>query len=335
MKQGRNVAEFVMLFVANGVMLWFFRGYFNLLIAVVMILLLLYAIISVHVIKRYISLQIEMPVETFSKNTEFFVRICLNNPCFLPLVTAKVHLRTGNTFLGEMSENILDLPLPPRDQVEVQYPLKSTYVGEIEVWADQIELRDILGFHKVLIPVETGGKVSILPAGNGKKEFVLNDYETGMDEVEESTLSGSDFSDVSQIREYIPGDAIKNIHWKLSAKRETLMVKERFHMSSRKLLIVLSLDRERTEETDRDVELLFSFGLFCLANRIPITIFWWSERFREGREETAESEEDWKRLMGRLFYELAGDGYVEEYFQREHPGKGYVLVKNNDVCSMG
>ena len=331
MKRLRYMLEYLFLFVANGIMLWFFRGYLNLLIAVAMILLFFYAFFSVHLVKKYVSLEMKAPAEEIPKNTEFFIRLRLKNRCWLPLVTAKIFLRTGNSFAGDLAENVLALPLRPGNTVEIQYPLTSAYVGNVEVCSEKIVLYDLLGFHSVTVKVQATESVYILPTGGSEEKFVLNDYETGMDEVEESRLTGSDFSDVSQIREYIPGDAMKNIHWKLSAKKDILMVKERLHMSSRKLLLVLSLDKEEAEKTDGAVERLFSFGTFCLSNRVPVTLFWWSDRYHEIRQETAESGEEWRHLMTRLFHDQAGNGYVEEHFRSGHPGKGYILVKNDEI----
>lgn len=335
MKRLRYILEYLFLFVANGIMLWFFRGYLNLLIAVAMILLFFYAVFSVHLVKKYVSLEMEAPAEEIPKNTEFFIRIRLGNRCWFPLVTAKVFLWTGNSFMGDLAENVIALPLRPGKTVEIQYPLTSAYVGNVEVGSEKIVLYDLLGFHSVTVKAHASERVYILPAGEGEEVFVLNDYETGMDEVEESRLIGSDFSDVSQIREYIPGDAMKNIHWKLSAKKDILMVKERLHMSSRKLLLVLSLDKEGAEKTDVAVERLFSFGTFCLSNRVPVTLFWWSDRYHEIRQETAESGEEWKHLMTRLFYDQAGNGYVEEHFRSGYPGKGYILIKNDEIRAVG
>lgn len=335
MKRLRYMLEFIFLFVANGIMLWFFRGYLNLLIAVAMILLFFYAFFSVHLVKKYVSLELKAPAEEIPKNTEFFIQIRLGNRCWFPLVTAKVFLWTGNTFVGALAENVLALPLRPGKAVEIQYPLNSAYVGNVEVCSEKIVLYDLLGFHRVTVKKQVAESVYILPAGGSEEEFVLNDYETGMDEVEESMLSGSDFSDVSQVREYIPGDAMKNIHWKLSAKKDILMVKERLHMSSRKLLVVLFLDKEEAEKTDAAVERLFSFGTFCISNRVPVTLFWWSDRYHEIRQETAESGDDWRQMMTRLFHDQAGNGYVEEQFRSGHPGKGYILVKNDEIRAVG
>lgn len=331
MRHFRNMLSFILLFLCNGIMLWFFRGYLNLLIAVGMVVFLLYAVISVHIVKRHVSLEMEAPAEYISKNTEFFIKIRLQNHCILPLVQGRILLYTGNTFIGEQEENILTLPLKPSGTAEILYSLTSSYVGNVEIRAEKIVLYDLLGFHSVTVSAGTEENVYIVPAGDGGDEYVLNDYEKGMDEVEESKLSGSDFSDVSQVREYIPGDAMKNIHWKLSAKKDILMVKERLHMSSRKLLAVLSLDKGNAEKMDEAVEKLFSFGSYFIQSRVPVTLFWWSDKYHEMRSQTAESGEEWLSLMIQLFHDQAGNGFVEEHFKTIHPGKGYILIDNGEI----
>jgi hypothetical protein len=248
----------------------------------------------------------------------------MTNRSFIPLMSGEIVLYTGNTFLGETQENHLTVPFRMHGSVEISYPMTSSYVGKIEVCAKAIRVKDLLGFHTVTKSVNLSEHIYMMPLGSDSETFHLNDYEKGMDEAEESQLAGSDFSDVSQVREYVPGDAMKNIHWKLSAKRENLMVKERLHMSSRKLLVVFSLTAKEPQTADETIEKLYSFGRFFLQNRIPITLFWWSRRYRETYSETAESVEEWQQLMIRLFDTQAGDGFVEEHFKAMNPGKGYV-----------
>lgn len=335
MRRFRNLVDYTILFVLNGIMLWFFRGYLNLLIAVGMVVFFLYAVISVHIVKRYVSLEMKAPGEYMSKNTEFLMKIRVHNRSVLPLVQGMIVLSAGNTFVGKMEKNLLTVPVKPSGTTEILYPLISAYVGNVEVSVEQIVLQDLLGIHAVRLKLEQTENVYIIPRGIEEGNFLPNDYERGMDEVEESRLSGSDFSDVSQVREYIPGDAMKNIHWKLSAKKDILMVRERLHMSSRKLLVVLSLDKENGKKMDEAVEKLYSFGSWFIGNRVPVTLYWWSERYHEMRNGTAESEEEWLYLMLQLFHNQAGNGFVEEHFKTAHPGKEFILFQNEEVTVAG
>lgn len=331
MKRFKYIFEYIVLFALNGIMLWFFRGYLNLFIAAGMILFLLYALISVHIVRTYLSVTIQVPADSMMKNTTFLAHIRLENRCVLPLVTARICMETGNIFLGEKTAHDLIVPVKPMGTTVVEYPLRSDYVGNVEITAVKIVLEDLLGFHAVSREVQVTKNVFVIPSGGAEQEFVLNDFEKGMDEVEESKLKGSDFSDVSQVREYVPGDALKNIHWKLSAKRDVLMVKERLQMSSRKLLAVLSLEKDDPQKADETVEMLDAMGRFFIRGRVPVTLFWWSEKYREIREQTADSEEEWGQLVMNLFYTGAGSGMAEEQFKSLNPGRGYVLVSRDGV----
>lgn len=326
MKRFKYIFEFAFLFALNGFMLWYFRGYLNLVIAAGMLVFLLYAVLSVHIVKRYLSLSIEVPSEYMKKDMAFTVKLKLENRCILPLVNCRICLRTGNVFIGQAVENDLVVPVRPYGAVVVEYPLRSAYVGKVEITAEKLVLEDLLFFHSVTIAVSDTKSVYVVPEGNMDEEFSLNAFERGMNEVEESKLKGSDFSDVSQVREYVPGDAMKNIHWKLSAKKDVLMVKERLQMSSRKLLVVLSLEREPEADADQTIERLYAFGCFMIQNRVPVTLYWWSEKFGELRRETAESAEEWLQVMIHVFYTRAGSAYVEEKFRSLCPGQGYVLA---------
>ena len=320
MKKFKNIFEYVFLFCLNGLMLWYFRGYLNLLIAAAMILFLVLDIISVLILKRYLSVSVVVPGEQMPKNVTFVVRVNVRNDSVIPLTNGVVRLRMGNVFMGETVEQDIEVPLKPLDVTGIELPLCSACVGDVEIRTD------FLGLFETERDAFAEDHVFIVPRGETEQEFSLNAFEKGMNEVEETQMKGSDFSDVSQIREYIPGDAIKNIHWKLSAKKDVLMVKERLQMSSQKLLVVLRLEKSSEEAADRMIETLYSFGGFLITNHVPLTLCWWSDKFREIRQETAESSAEWLDVMLHVFSTRAGNEMAEQQFRSLYPGQGYVLA---------
>ena len=326
MKKFKNIFEYVFLFCLNGLMLWYFRGYLNLLIAAAMILFLVLDIISVLILKRYLSVSVVVPGEQMPKNVTFVVRVNVRNDSVIPLTNGVVRLRMGNVFMGETVEQDIEVPLKPLDVTGIELPLCSACVGDVEIRTEKIVLTDFLGLFETERDAFAEDHVFIVPRGETEQELSLNAFGKGMNEVEETQMKGSDFSDVSQIREYIPGDAIKNIHWKLSAKKDVLMVKERLQMSSQKLLVVLRLEKSSEEAADRMIETLYSFGGFLITNHVPLTLCWWSDKFREIRQETAESSAEWLDVMLHVFSTRAGNEMAEQQFRSLYPGQGYVLA---------
>ena len=85
--------------------------------------------------------------------------------------------------------------------------------------------------------------VTLPPVGIGHAPDAES-VSSGMTEVEESNRRGSDFSEVSDIREYTPGDRLRDIHWKLSARQEEWMVKIRTQMAGLELTVVVAPEEE-------------------------------------------------------------------------------------------
>ena len=56
-------------------------------------------------------------------------------------------------------------------------------------------------------------------------------------------VKGNDISEILQIKEYMKGDSIKNIHWKMSAKMGKTMVKELDTPNDNSVMIFIGLQR--------------------------------------------------------------------------------------------
>ncbi len=265
------------------------------------------------------------------KNTEFLAKIRVKNPCPFPVLNARLFLKAGNSFVGELKDVILTVPIKPMGEEVVSLPIRAEYVGNVEIQSQIFGMDDILGLHAVWWKVDLQEQIYIMPEGRTEEVFDINAYQAGMTEVEESKLKGNDFSDVSEVREYIPGDAIKNIHWKLSAKKDLLMVKERLRMSTGKLRIVLDVKPEHPEQMDLVMERLFGLGRELIRYQVPVTLAWWSGKCNGIYEASAESEYEWQDAMIQVFSQRIGTGYVEQQFRQLYPGSGYVLVNEEGI----
>lgn len=83
-------------------------------------------------------------------------------------------------------------------------------------------------------------------------------------------IKGSDPSHVREIREYQPGDRLSAIHWKLSAKKQQLMVKEYGQPVGCGLLFGLDADGL----TENLLELIYSLLAGCVKQRCKLMMVW-------------------------------------------------------------
>ena len=111
-----------------------------------------------------------------------------------------------------------------------------------------------------------------------------------------------DFSDVSDVREYIPGDKLMSIHWKLSAKRDILMVKDRVSMSDQQMVILVELCGS-DEEVDEILTLAYGVVSTFIREQTYVRLLWWSEGNFAFVEKQIMNRENLKDSFSEIYYE--------------------------------
>ena len=292
MRRVKYWIEFIVIFFLNALMYWYLGGYFNLLLGVAMILFLGFTLAMVPLVMPKIEPKIEIPAAEFTKNTEFLVRIRVKNRSVFPVIRCSLYLEIGNGFFEQKTDKTVTISLPAKGEEVYEMPLSSGLCGDIEITLKQFGIEDLLSFHEKRKKAGQTEHIYVLPSEGEILDFEQNDYAAGLTESTESSAKGSDFSEVGQVREYIPGDSLKDIHWKLSAKKEALMVKERLQMSSQKLQIVFCVDRRNPQRADEVICFLYELGNSVVKSRIPVTVYWWGSRSRQLYEKTAENSDE-------------------------------------------
>ena len=305
MRRVKYWIEFIVIFFLNALMYWYLGGYFNLLLGVAMILFLGFTLAMVPLVIPKTEPKIEIPAAEFTKNTEFLVRIRVKNRSIFPVIRCTLYLEIGNGFFEQKTDKTVTISLPAKGEEVYEMPLSSGLCGDIEITLKQFGIEDLLS----------------IPSNRPQ-----NDYAAGLTESTESSAKGSDFSEIGQVREYIPGDSLKDIHWKLSAKKEALMVKERLQMSSQKLQIVFCVDRRNPQRADEVICFLYELGNSVIKSRIPVTVYWWGSRSRQLYEKTADTREGWKEVLEQIFYTGGGEEEAVEAFRMNAPDQDYLKV---------
>lgn len=119
--------------------------------------------------------------------------------------------------------------LIPKGEETVWLTFDTEYCGVMEICLDSIRIYDFLGifYRKVRWKKTAGIKVmpqfELMPLEITRRtrEFQADAQEFSQER------RGDDPSEIYQVREYREKDSLKDIHWKLSAREEQLMVKER------------------------------------------------------------------------------------------------------------
>ena len=252
------------------------QNYFLFTITVVIVISpILSAAGSVYMSKR-LKVELGIGKNSLVSGEEILLELRLQNPTWFPALQSRISLFLSNTFLENRVEWSAEMPVKIHDMSVLRLPLTFVNLGRFAIKCDTLELQDAMGLLIIKKPIDLSGEVYVLPDGNAGIQPDVTNFITGAAEVEESKHKGNDFSEVSDIREYAAGDRIRDIHWKLSARQDKLMVKERVATAGSEMVMFLNLVKN-DELTQQILELGFRYAKSFMQQRMPVCILCWNQ----------------------------------------------------------
>lgn len=327
MKRFVNIIRYLFIIAVDVAIMWLFQSYLNFLLLIGLIIFLIYSIYGVYKVKDSFQLQLMAPIEPMEKGSEFLLRIVLHNPTSFPLLNATIKLEVENTFYREDGEHFLNVPIRARKDTEIQYPIVMDYSGRLCVNAKYIRLVDLLGICELKVDLQESVECLVLPTGELRNQEAGLIYIHGVTEAMESKEKGYDFSDVSGIREYIPGDKLQNIHWKLSVKKDELMVKERVSVSAMQMHVLVELVNDEQMRADAILDLADSVTKSFVSQNLPFTVYYYSSNLAELKSCYIGNEVERTQWLEMMLYDRCyrGTGQVESMFLQQYAGGGSYL----------
>lgn len=252
------------------------QNYFLWLVAVVMLIFPIISVAGAVYTCRNLNMEIGISKDRLVYGEEALLELRLQNLAWFLSLQSRISLLLSNTFLENREEWSAEMPVKMHGGSVLRLPLSFVNLGRFSIECNELQLQDIMGFIIIKKPVGISEEVYVLPDTNGAMLPDITNFMAGAAEVEESKHKGNDFSEVSDIREYIPGDRIRDIHWKVSARQDKLMVKERVATAGSEIVLLFDLV-ENDELTQQILELGFRFAKSFMAQRLPVCILCWNQ----------------------------------------------------------
>lgn len=195
-------------------------------------------------------------------------RIILYHSSFLPLIRPRVRLGWTNQLTGESGES--KLTLTARKPAELMVP--AAHCGRLVCRVEGAACCDLLGLFP--LPVRKGPEraVLILPVHlelEGKEELAAGENAGTVLRPRPGGGPGEDYD----LREYRVGDPLRSVHWKLSSKKDELVVRET--LEPQQAAIVVTYDHfGPPEDLDRTFAQLWALSRWLLQQDRPHHIQW-------------------------------------------------------------
>ena len=225
---------------------------------------------------KKLKLTAKMPVN-LKKNCEGVVELTVQNPSLFPICLCACRIRLENQLNGETQHMTLSCGVWPKKSQTVRAAFGSPFCGRIRLSVDAVRLYDCFGLVGVRARTDAHA-ASVVQPDSFPQSLLLTPSSARVEEAEDYSTErpGSDLSEIFQIRDYVPGDSPRQVHWKLSQKYGKLIVKD----ASLPITRSAALFWERTEEyptasrTDAEAEIVASLCRNLLAQSVQFTLCW-------------------------------------------------------------
>ena len=202
-------------------------GYLPFMADIAFISLSLISFVILIVLRKKSRIDFCSYFETTNRDSNTVISIVLNNDAFIPLPMCKI--KAECIFSGRKKKiKRLNAYCDPHGETIVSFNIKPSSCEKIRINIKKIYLADFFQLMMFSKKVNISMEVLVLPKNQNLS--VLNGIRHNIDmeteDVYSDTKAGDDPTEIFAIREYVPGDKIRNIHWKLSSKMNEVMVKD-------------------------------------------------------------------------------------------------------------
>lgn len=329
--------SYIMLFSVTVFWALFYRQSFFFLLAVLEICLPAFS----YFLSKYCLFRLEpslcfRPITTV-KGEKAGLFLQLKNPTRIPFASAMVSFSIRSGFYNAEDKSVHILSLRALCDNQLIFPVALTKCGLYEASISLLQGYDYLHLFRFERKLDLSAQIRVFPHAQPKEEHHEALYSEGFDEFEESSKSGNISSNVTDIREYLPGDRLQKIHWKLSSKIDKLMVKENESTSTNEFFLLIELFQPSEENCGENVFLLnaldsaldeaWSLSLELIQAREIFSFAFYSIVREDFVISTIRCREDLENAFSECFYESSYDteNLALDIYEKSGMKKGTLL----------
>lgn len=201
-------------------------SYLILPLLVITIGMFLYLAITVYIVPKYLHIALDVDGDT-RKRTEISGRLLLKNHSYLPIAKALLILNCENVLTKEQEHIPITFSIRDRYAETILWNFQSEHCGKVVFTIDKVSISDALGIFKKDFPTQISQSLLVMPDTFYTYVDITNRNVPNMDsDYYSDTKKGFDAGETFGIRDYVPGDSTKFIHWKLTNKLDKVVIRE-------------------------------------------------------------------------------------------------------------
>lgn len=179
--------------------------------------------------KIHLILEIKLPETAITEKEPVKATISFKNIGYIPIQRIKIQAEYQYISIGKKQKSrkkiILWGTVDSYDTQSYQILSDSFPCGRFLFLIPYISIYDYFGMFSLKVKLHKKCIITVLPSFVNMSIPLFNSYMVSESEIDE-TKRGQDATGIYDIREYQPGDNLRQIYWKQSAKRQELLYRE-------------------------------------------------------------------------------------------------------------
>lgn len=187
--------------------------------------------------KKSLAFELKGSASECMRGESLFVKVAFRNrlPMVIQGIKATFFMKSGSDVIIKQSTALLSLG--PLSKKEVSVPMTFDNVGVFQIGIGQVRISDMFGLFSVKLEGTKVDAVKVMPRLFKLESIALS--ENALLESKQAVKSVlADSQDYAYVRDYVIGDPLKSIHWKLSARTGTYFTRL-YEMSTNPGLVVV------------------------------------------------------------------------------------------------
>ena len=253
---------------------------------ILLIIMILFPIVLRGLLKiqsRYLEIKISVPDNIVNQGDTVEVKTIIHNYFLLPTPNIVVKFRARYLNYEEDSVHTINFSVLGTRILELSTNLTMNHCGSAYFHVEHTKIFDYLSLFNVKGACYYNASIIVMPklyVPTHDKERFDNAYLSESDEYSQDK-PGDDPSEIFDLREYAQGDNLSRVHWKLSSKGESLIVKEYSCPLSKSEVILVELIANSSigsgKNIDHIYQVVYALGNYFWHNNMPFKLAYYDK----------------------------------------------------------
>lgn len=309
------------------------NGYIPFIVDIIFVSISIISVVVCMILRAGIKCSFETEMLTVRRNEKNDISIRLRNKSFIPAPYCKFRIKfiMGN---GKKKTRRCNVFCTAKGISSATFKFSDSNCEMVRAVVKRVYIYDF--FHMLVFSKKINLNADILVMPKEPEDVIISKLRQDMngdnDNLYSDKKAGNDPTEIFAIREYAPGDKIRNIHWKISAKMGQTMVKDYgLPLFEKDTVIIEKFSNKNVSVANEIYDLLYSLIYAMTQRGFGLNVCFVNGIYTEKR---IENETDIHNLFAELYQSDSKDNInVAEIYYAGHDKSSNRIFYVTDVLN--